>query len=50
MLQNAMFWVLDQLFVLTTEEGSRGLVWAALGSKGDEDKLRGMFDIPHTSW
>jgi hypothetical protein len=41
LLQTVMFWVTDVCFAMTTEEGSRGLVYAALGSLEDENKLRG---------
>ncbi len=40
-----MFSTMDVLLAHTTEEGSRQLVWAAIGGAGRESELRGGFVI-----
>jgi len=39
----AMFWLMEKALAHTSEEGSRQLVWAAVGGAGSEDKLRGAY-------
>jgi hypothetical protein len=36
-------WILDRTIASTSEEGSRQLVYAAVGEKADEKKMRGAF-------
>ncbi|KAG6856249.1 hypothetical protein H0H87_006108 [Tephrocybe sp. NHM501043] len=36
-------WIMEKFLARTSEEGSRQLVWAAVGGKDDEDKLRGAY-------
>ncbi|PPQ97552.1 hypothetical protein CVT26_002337 [Gymnopilus dilepis] len=36
-------WVMEKALARTAEEGSRNLVWAAVGGKEQEDKLRGAY-------
>src|SRR6266576_2469912 len=38
-----VFYMMDLLLALSTEKGSRRLVWGALGGKEDEERLRGAF-------
>ena len=38
-----MFTIMEFLLARTTEEGSRQLVWAAVGGAGRESELRGGF-------
>ncbi|PPQ73915.1 hypothetical protein CVT24_012780 [Panaeolus cyanescens] len=37
----AMDWMMEKLIARTSEEGARQVVWAAIGGKDKEDKLRG---------
>jgi retinol dehydrogenase-12 len=41
--QRTLFSVMEVLLARTTEEGSRQLVWAAIGGAGREFELRGGF-------
>jgi len=38
-----VFHAMNLLLAISTEEGSRRLVWGALGGKEDEERLRGAF-------
>lgn len=40
---NAIYWAMEKAFAFTGEEGSRQLVYAAIGQRGDETKLRGSY-------
>ncbi|TFK31455.1 hypothetical protein BDQ12DRAFT_694120 [Crucibulum laeve] len=39
----ALVWAIEKLIARTTEQGSRQLVWAAVGGEEDLDKLRGEY-------
>src|SRR6267378_2532617 len=41
--QKIVGWILDKTIASTSEEGSRQLVYAAVGGKADEKKMRGAF-------
>jgi len=41
--RTVMGWILDRTIASTSEEGSRQLVYAAVGEKADEKKMRGAF-------
>ena len=38
-----MYWLMEKALAHTSEEGSRQLVWAAVGGTGSEDTLRGAY-------
>jgi hypothetical protein len=40
---NVLDWVMEKALAFTSEEGSRQLVYAAVGERGDESKLRGAY-------
>ncbi|KAJ3502682.1 hypothetical protein NLJ89_g8775 [Agrocybe chaxingu] len=42
-LQAVFSWLMDLVLARTAEEGAPSLVWAALGAKGEEDRLRGQY-------
>ena len=42
--------LIERVFAFTTEQGSRQLVYAALGSKNDPDKMKGAFVSMGTVW
>ncbi|KAF8350271.1 hypothetical protein F5887DRAFT_1224424 [Amanita rubescens] len=42
-LRLLVFYMMDLFFAIPTEKSSRRLVWAALGGKEDEERLRGAF-------
>ncbi|KAJ3507601.1 hypothetical protein NLJ89_g6210 [Agrocybe chaxingu] len=42
-VRGVLNWIMDLVLARSTEKGARQLVWAAVGAKGHEDRLRGAY-------